>query len=131
MGGLLREPLARAAEEAVPLEAVPAGRRAVVVAADRFVVAPLLDLGEDSVNPVPAVPAVSSPERIDSSCWTTSNPSASDMILVIREVKKELYQGGYMCRYVLRRFVKCFSSRKNLVTLVLPTPFFSFVSFAP
>lgn len=80
-------------DEAV--EPVAAGRRMVDVAdpAGRFVaagapgLAPLVVFFTGFVvsaaesPPVPAVPVVSSPERMDSSCWTTSKPSDSDMML--------------------------------------------------
>lgn len=102
VGGLLKEPAVRVAVlvvgvlEAV-VEVVP-GRRTVdevLVLPGRFVaaapsgLAPLVaDLAvEDLVvvvdfgDSVTAVPAVSSPERMDSSFWTTSKPSASDMFL--------------------------------------------------
>lgn len=94
VGGLVK-PLTRVVELAAVFGAVvlvvPGRRVVVVVVAGRFAVGvpsdldPLdlvEDLGEDSVAPVPVVPAVSSPERTDSSCWTTSNPSASDMMQV-------------------------------------------------
>lgn len=107
VGGLLKEPAVRVTEpvaaglEAV-VEVVP-GRRTVddvLVLPGRFtagatsgleplvvdlapedlVAEDLVDLGDsgDSAS-VPAVPAVSSPERTDSSFWTTSKPSVSDM----------------------------------------------------
>lgn len=74
---------------------VAAGRRRVEVAdpAGRFVAAGAPGLALLAVfltgfavsaaesPPVPAVPVVSSPERTDSSCWTTSKPSDSDMML--------------------------------------------------
>jgi hypothetical protein len=40
-------------------------------------------LGE-AVTPVPVVPAVSSPERMDSSRWITSKLSDSDMVIDLR-----------------------------------------------
>jgi hypothetical protein len=88
----------------VPVAPAAAGRRRVEVAepAGRFVavdpsgLAPLaafftVELGDAVATvsaaesapvsaPVPAVPVVSSPERTDSSCWTTSKPSDSDMM---------------------------------------------------
>jgi hypothetical protein len=50
---------------------------------------------DDSVpaSPVPAVPVVSSPERIESSGWTTSNPSTSDMV----PTDGAVCEGRYRC----------------------------------
>ena len=103
VGGLLREPPVRVAVAVVvgfevEVVEVDPGRRTVddeVVLPGRFTagaVAPsdleplatgfvaddfvVVDLGESLV----AVPVVSSPERMDSSFWTTSNPSASEDI---------------------------------------------------
>lgn len=97
VGGLLRLLAARAVALAAVLVAAvvvaAAGRRtAVAVLPGRFTAAAapvLVDEAGDfavalgdavAVSPVFAVPVVSSPERMDSSCCTTSKPSASDMV---------------------------------------------------
>ena len=92
------KPLDREAAVVADLEAevavalVVPGRRTLVVAepAGRFAgaapsgLAPLASFFAGAVGdeapPVPVVPAVSSPDRTDSSCWTTSKPSDSDMM---------------------------------------------------
>lgn len=100
VGGLLRLLPARAAAPAAVLAAaavavaVPGRRTAVVVLPGRFAAAEAVEgpvlveeagdfavaLGDAvAVSLVFAVPVVSSPERMDSSCCTTSKPSASDM----------------------------------------------------
>lgn len=93
VGGLLRVLPARDVALGVVLAAVvevaPGRRTAVVVVPGRFaaVELPVLveeagdfaaDLGDAAA--VLLVPVISSPERRDSSCWTTSNPSTSDMV---------------------------------------------------
>lgn len=137
-GGLLKLPPTRAAELAVafvPVAVAVPGRRVVaVVAAGRFVAAapsgldPLLDLAEDlgeaSVAPVPAVPAVSSPDRIDSSCWTTSYPSASDMISVFRRVDKAMLSDVRYQLSVSYSRVGNLNDTTNAI-FCLATPFFS------
>lgn len=97
VGGLVKPPDREVAVEAdldaeVPVALVVPGRRTLVVAepAGRFAGAAPSGLAPwasflagpvgDEAPPVPVVPAVSSPDRTDSSCWTTSKPSDSDMM---------------------------------------------------
>lgn len=92
VGGLVRLPPARAVAPAAVLAAVvvavPGRRTAVAVAVlpGRFTAAEVPVLVEEAgdfavaLGDVAAVPVVSSPERMDSSCCTTSKPSASDMV---------------------------------------------------
>ncbi len=104
VGGLLREPPVRVDVLVLVLEAeveVVPGRRTVdaeAVLPGRFVPSALEpfivdleadDLAEDLGESEAPVPAVSSPERIDSSFWTTSKPSVSDMSTELLFLLKE------------------------------------------
>jgi hypothetical protein len=117
VGGLLR--LLTRVEALVPVLAAVlvavTGRRAVDAAVlGRFTAveppAFVEDAGDlvvvgvlgDSIaaSPVPAVPVVSSPERIDSSFWITSDPSASDMVAARELCVKGRYRFALDGEYV-------------------------------
>ena len=99
VGGLFRVLPARAVALAVVLAVVPAvapGRRVVdAVVLGRFAgVEPAVlteEVGDFVVVLGDAV-AVSSPERTDSSCWTTSKPSVSDMMMADRAPQLERWR---------------------------------------